>query len=300
MTDSEALTPMVIVLQWLGNSERAVLRHAATSWPSYFPRLLSQSAFNRRSRDLGAVCAQLMRLIADELGAVHTPYQIVDTTPIPLARLCRGKRHRLFAEDAAIGRGGSDKHLYYGCALPLAVAADGPVTGFVAGPASTEGRWLFDALLGWRVDPTKPLWTVADIPVPRKRRGGCVGPTGPRWWPGSVGKPTPETYITDAGFTGRAWHQHRRTDCAATVISSGQYGADPPPRVSHTHQRWRQMVETVNALLADALRLAYPLAKTQWGVMTRIAAKCAAFNVGIWVNPYLGRPDLASATLNSG
>jgi hypothetical protein len=72
---------------------------------------------------------------------------VVDTVPVPLAMLCRGKHHRLFANDAAIGRGGSDKHFYYGAALLLAVSADGVLTGFVAGPASTEGRWLLDALL---------------------------------------------------------------------------------------------------------------------------------------------------------
>jgi len=182
LSDSEVLT-LLVLGQWLGNSERALLRHAATYWTAYFPRLLSQSAFNRRGRDLGPVLARLMQLIAKDVGTKQSPYQIVDTTPVPLARLCRGKHHRLFADDAAIGRGGSDKHFYYGCALLLAMAADGPVTGFVVGPASTEGRWLFDALLGWRQNPAVALWTPADIPVPRKRRGGYVGPTGPRWHP---------------------------------------------------------------------------------------------------------------------
>lgn len=300
LADSEVLTLMLLG-QWLGNSERALLRHAATSWPAYFPRLLSQSAFNRRSRDLGAACAELMRRIADPfLGTARSPYQIVDTTPVPLARLCRGKHHRLFAEDAAIGRGGSDKHFYYGCALLLAVAADGPVTGFVVGPASTEGRWLFDALLGWRADPVRPLWTVTDMPVPRKRRGGYVGPTGPRWWPGSAGQPAHGPYITDAGFTGRAWHGHWWTDTGATIIAPVADGPDPAPRLRRTHQRWRQVIETVNAILADALHLAYPQAKTPWGLISRITAKCAAFNAGMWINRFLGRPDLAIATLNTG
>lgn len=299
LTDSEVLTLMLLG-QWLGNSQRALLRHAATYWTPYFPRLLSQSAFNRRSRDLGGACAQLMQLLAEELEASRSPYQIIDTTPVPLARLCRGKHHRLFAEDAAIGRGGSDKHFYYGCALLLAVAADGPVTGFVVGPASTEGRWLGDALLGWRADPGRPLWTVADIPVPRKRRGGYVGPTGPRWWPGSAGDQATGPYITDAGFTGQAWRHHWQVDAGAAVLPPVPDDADPAPGLRRTHQRWRQVIETVNAILADALHLAYPQAKTPWGVVSRIAAKCAAFNAGIWINRFLGRPDLAIATLPTG
>ena len=296
LSDSEVLT-LLLLGQWLGNSERALLRHAETYWSAYFPRLLSQSAFNRRTRDLGPVCARLMLLIADELGANRSPYQIVDTTPVPLAKLCRGKHHRLFAADAAIGRGGSDKHFYYGCALLLAVAADGPVTGFVVGPASTEGRWLLDALLGWRADPATPLWTVADLPVPRRRPEGYVGPTGPRWWPGSAGEVSQTPYIADGGFTGAAWHWHWRRDDGATIFTPAMFGPTAPVDVVRGHQRWRQVVETVNAILADALHLAYPRAKTPWGVVTRIAAKCAAFNVGIWVNRYLNRPDLALASL---
>ena len=302
LSDSEVLT--LLLGQWLGNSERALLRHATTYWSGYFPRLLSQSAFNRRARDLGPVCTRLMVLLAEELGARHTPYQIVDTTPVPLARLCRGKHHRLFADDAAIGRGGSDKHVSYGCALLLAVAADGPVTGFVVGPASTEGRWLLAALLGWRADPGRPLWTAMDPPPPRprgrrqdRRRHGYVGPTGQRWWPGRAGAISAGPYVADGGFTGAVWQAHWRTDTGATVLTPAMVGHAPPEPLRRGLQRWRQVVETVNAILADALHLAYPQAKTPWGVMTRLAAKCAAFNLGIWLNRLLGRPDLALATL---
>ena len=57
MTDSEVLT-LTLLAQWQHNrSERAFLRYARWHWQSYFPRLLSQSAFNRRSWGLwGALC----------------------------------------------------------------------------------------------------------------------------------------------------------------------------------------------------------------------------------------------------
>jgi hypothetical protein len=93
MADSEVLTLMLLG-QWLGNSERGLLRHAHAYWRAYFPRLLSQSAFNRRARDLGSTCAALLPLLARELGADTTPYQVADTVPVPLAKLCRGKHHR--------------------------------------------------------------------------------------------------------------------------------------------------------------------------------------------------------------
>ncbi len=78
LSDSEVLT-LLLCAQWLGNSERAMGRYATTYWRSYFPRLLSQSDFNRRARDLGGVCAHLITVVARELGVEQTPYQVVDT-----------------------------------------------------------------------------------------------------------------------------------------------------------------------------------------------------------------------------
>ncbi len=57
--------------------------------------------------------------VAKELGAYNSAYQVLDTVPVPLARRCGGKRHLLFADEASIGKGGSDKDFYYGCKLLL-------------------------------------------------------------------------------------------------------------------------------------------------------------------------------------
>ncbi len=293
LSDSEVLT-LLLLAQWLGNSERGLLRHAHAYWRSYFPRRLSQSAFNRRVRDLGSTCAALLQLVATELGSARAAYQVADTVPVPLAQSCRGKHHRLFADEAAIGRGGSDKHFYYGQAMLLAVAPDGVITGFVAGPASTEGRWLLDALLTWRWNPAARPWTAAEVPTPRSR--GYVGPTGPRWWPGTVGARSTVPYITDAGFSGVDWSRHWHDDLEATVITTQQYGPDAAA-VLRSHHHWRQIIETVNDILNTALHLPYLRAKTPWGVVTRLTAKCTAVNVGIWVNRLLGRAELAIDTL---
>src|SRR5439155_21186115 len=58
LSDGEVLA-LAILAQWQrGRSERAFLRYAGRRWRGYFPRLLSQSAFNRRARDLaGVLCA---------------------------------------------------------------------------------------------------------------------------------------------------------------------------------------------------------------------------------------------------
>jgi hypothetical protein len=63
--------------------------------------------------------------------------------------------------------------------------------------------------------------------------------------------------------------------------------------------RWRQVVETVNDQLTAVFGLSFPRARSPWGLLTRVAAKVAALNLGIWLNRCFGRPDLALATLFS-
>jgi hypothetical protein len=294
MSDSEVLT-LLVIGQAHGSSERALLRWAADSLAAYFPVLLSPSAFNRRVRRLGPICTQLMLALADLLGAETSPYQVVDTTAVPLARQCRGERHRLFAEEAAVGVGGSDHQFFYGCSLLLVTAADGPITGLVLGPANTQERWLLDALLAWRLSPVAEPWTVADLNR-RSRRGGGgrVGPTGPRWWPDSVGQAGMGLYLADRGFGGPAWTTHWAEDDRAWVLV--ETDAMPPATRQGLHH-CRQVIETVNGLLHDTFHLDFPRAKTMWGVITRTIAKCTALNVGIWANRVLGRPDFALSDL---
>jgi hypothetical protein len=120
LSDSEVLT-VTVVAQWQQNrSERAFLRYAHRHWRGYFPRLLSQSAFNRRARALLGVLSRLGPLIARQLTAALAPtpaYAVLDSVPVPLLRRCRGLRHRLFADEAGLGHGGSDDEWYYGVQL---------------------------------------------------------------------------------------------------------------------------------------------------------------------------------------
>ncbi|MBM3943118.1 MAG: hypothetical protein FJ316_09395 [SAR202 cluster bacterium] len=65
------------------------------------------------------------------------------------------------------------------------------------------------------------------------------------------------------------------------------------------HASRRQVVETINGHLEQVFGLAFPGARSTWGLLTRVAAKLAALNLGLWLNRYFGRPDFAFATLFS-
>lgn len=301
VSDSEVLT-LLLCQQWLGWSERMFLTYVDRHWRGYFPRLLDQSSYNRRTRDLAGCSVQLIGHLAATLGATEAPYQILDGVPVPLARITRGKRHRLFAAEAAIGRGGVDRRWYFGVKLVLAVQADGVITGFVVGPASTEERWLIDALLCWRQDPAGQPWGTADVPAAHRYGRRYVGPTGPIWPVDGAGTPRGGTaegdvYLADTGAAGAAWQQHWLNDYQAEVVTSRDVAApeDALPRSEHASRR--QTIETVNQHLTDDFHLPVPRARSWWGLLSRLAAKLAALNLGIWLNRHFGRPDFALGTL---
>lgn len=295
LSDSEVLT-LAIIGHWRGSSERGLLRWAGATLRPWFPVQLSQSACNRRVRHLGPVLTRLLGWLADQLGVARSPYQLVDTVPVPLARPCRGTRHRLFGSEAGIGYGGSDRAWYYGCKLLLLLSAEGVVTGFVLAPASTQDRWPLEAALSWRQTPPVAPRAASLLPPSHARGGGRAGPTGPCYWPGSVGHAGAGPLLADTGFAGAAWQPWWAAALGQVVITP----RDVDRSARRALHRWRQMIETVNSVLAEGLHLAFPRARTLWGLVWRVTAKCVAVNLGIALNRWLGRPDLAITTLFPG
>jgi len=287
LSDSEVLT-LGLLAQWQrSRSEREFLRVARPALRPYFPRWLSQSQFNRRLRDLAGVLAHLVPTIAacttELLG--ECPYEVLDGVPVPLARRCRGQHHRCFANEAAIGRGGSDKDWFFGQRLLLSGNAHGSITGAVSGPANTEERWLAEALLRWRVDPTTPPPTAAQLdPLlgPAHRAGGHrQGPRGPLLLRGAVGALAVGPYLGDLGFRGADWGEHWHDHYGASVLTKAAY---PTGAGRHWFSGLRQVIETINGWLEERFGLHFPRARTAWGLQTRLAAKLAAFNLAVHFN----------------
>lgn len=305
MSDSEVLT-VVILAQWQTNrSERDFVRYVHKHWRGYFPSMLSQSAFNRRARDLCGVLCHLGPKVCQELTqslAEGSDFQVLDTVPVPLMRRCRGNRHRLFANEAGIGKGGADKQWFYGVDLLLSVQPNGAITGFVVGPANTEDRWFAEALLRWRrfpeASPPRAEELAEVLPPAHRHQGRRLGPTGPiASWLG-VGQYSQEPYLADLGFRGVDWIHHWFVHYGARVLTKADYETISDPHERHKARRWlnglRQVIETVNGCLDDRLGLKFPRARTYWGLLTRLAAKVAAHNVAVHVNYLFDRSPFAA------
>ena len=306
-SDSEVLT-LVALAQWQSQrSERRFVCYVARHWGAYFPRVLSQSAFNRRARDLAPVLAALGPAVAERVVAawpgVH--YEAVDGVPVPLARRCRGLRRKVWtADQAGLGKGGSDKDWYFGMHLVAAVHPAGVVTGFVGAPADTGERWLAEALLRWRTAPLAAPPTAVELARvlgPSHQKGGArLGPTGPIQARTAAGVPARGPYVADLGFRGRDWQGYWATAYGATVVTK----ADQPPEATaaqqhalrHTACSLRQMVETAFGWLTARFGLEFPRARTMPGLIARLGAKVAAFNCSVYLNTLLGRPPFTACS----
>lgn len=101
----------------------------------------------------------------------------------------------------------------------------------------------------------------------------------------------------DNGFFGSEWRKYWREFYGAVVITPKNYIGGDIEAVKRQHSRLKQVIETVNGQLEEVFGLHFPQAKGKWGLLSRIASKVAALNVGIRLNRHFGRPYLALATL---
>lgn len=297
MSDSEVLT-VALAGQWrVGvpwQSERGVVRYMQAHGRAWFPRMLSKSAFNQRVRQLWSALVCLQQLVANQLDDPTEVYESVDIVPLPacsLAQAASGDGHWLWWSE--LGYGGNQGGWYWGEQLLTSVSASGVVTGWLLGPAAVDDRWLMQAFVSARAGALELVKPPAD-------KKHTQAP--PRWRVTPViaaGHPVPRPYLADQGFNGDRWRRHWWVRYGVTVITIPPTHA--PQVWTATEQRWlsshRQIVETVFARLIACFGLKQLRAHSRWGQLTRIAAKMAAYNIGLFLNRSLGRPDGALETL---
>ena len=291
LSDSEVLC-LALAGQWRSGvpwkSERGFVRYALRHLQALFPGMTSQSAFNRRVRRLWGGFILLQQAVAQQLVTAQD-CEIIDCVPVPVARGARSFHPGWLADIARIGKGGNDRY-FYGLRLLVALSASGVATGWVLAAGNVQERWLAELLLSSRAG--HPQLSGPQDPATHEPRV-----TPPREWLGlipSSGEASGKPIISDLGFSGQDWLDHWSADYGAELLP-------PPKKTAPASTRWfsslRQVVETAFANLTDSFGLKYPGAHITWGLITRIAAKIAAYNVGILINRSCARPDFAFPTL---
>ena len=101
-SDSEVITLLLLMDFLPFPGETQFLGFVRANYRSLFPRLLSQSQFNRRARCLWPWVEALRRHWADGLGATRASLYLLDTKPLPVVGYKRSKERSDFAATARL------------------------------------------------------------------------------------------------------------------------------------------------------------------------------------------------------
>ncbi len=103
MSDSEIIT-LALMMDYLPfPGETQFIGFIRANYQQWFPKLLTQSQFNRRLRKLGRMLEVLRRKWVRQLGGEHSTSFIIDTKPIPVMGYRRSKRSSDFDSSADYG-----------------------------------------------------------------------------------------------------------------------------------------------------------------------------------------------------
>jgi DDE family transposase len=259
LSDSEVLT-LAICAEWgAWDSERGFWRFVCLRLRHLFPRLVDQSEFNRRRRSLYPALAAIQRAVAERLGAHLERERLLDTKPVAVMVLRRhDDRGLTFDGKAGVGWCQTKRQWYYGFKLVLALTLEGVIVRYDLVPANVDDR----------------------------EAAATVLEPGGRYW-------------ADKGFFGRECQREWARSEGAVVRAEPPRGtaAAWPRAFAYLAHRVRQMIELVNAQLQGQFAIERTLAKTLWGLVTRIQAKLTAHTLGVYLNVLSGRPPLALKTL---
>ncbi len=301
MSDSEVLT-IAIAAQWrVGvpwQSERGIVRYMLKRGQSWFPRMLKHSQFNKRLRDLWAAFVCLQQELGQQLSS-EAVYEAVDCTPVPHCSLGQAISHKRHWLSGNKGRGGNHGGWFFGEQLLLCACDSGVITGWMTGLAHVDDRWVMEAFVSSRMGNKRLI--EPKLPKHRTYKKRFI-PSPESFSPAlTAGRGRSLPILVDGGFNGKRWIKHWRKEYGVQVIAprASNTKGDKPSKskaLSWLRKR-RQIIETVIARLSDNFGLKRINAHSEDGMLARLAAKMAAYNLGILFNRQYGRPDGAMATL---
>ena len=254
VTDAELVCLAVAQVLLRYNDERHWLRAAPTRVGHLFPRLLGQSEYNQRLKDLAPLLEAALRWLAAKTPGSAERLRLLDGTPVGCGQsTVTAKRSGLFGY-AGYGYEPSHSRYYWGVKLLLLCTAEGTVTGF--GLANPK-------LLGER-EAVRQLLT--HQPANRPPAGSAV--------------------VTDKGLSGE--------DTEAFFAGLELALLRPARRDEHdpgSFPNWlRQRVEAIIWTLKRQLGLEDHGGRVPAGLWARIVQRLLALNAAIWHNWTIGAP----------
>lgn len=236
--------------------ETEILREAQRHYRAYFPQLPDQSRLWHRIRQALPLIEQFRQHLRAQLGVEYEELRILDSLPIVVAtKTSRPGRGNGF-DRADGGYCASKKLSYHGFKVGLVITAQGiPDVYDLFSARPHDINLLYDLL-----DDTQDVIVLGD-------KGFICDPARDR-----LAQQQAVLLVTYR----RA--NQKRQNTALEQWALGQY---------------RQLIETVFSQLVGHMHLQNSGAKTDLGLVKRVAGIVTAFTLGIYLNALLGRHLLA-------
>lgn len=256
---------LVVIQHLLGfTSERSFLRFVPKIKCPKFEYLPDQSQYNRRAKRLKPLIEKLTLRINQIIRLDKSKIRILDTTPVPLLRLSRVRRRRVFTDkkQVAIGYCAAQKTHYFGLKLNLFINKEGIPFFHELKPANKSDIRCLEEIL---VENQKP----SDIVL--------VADKG---------------YISDFN---KLWFKRCWQIALITPYRCNQKKQNTKREKQLLKKR--RIVETVIGQLKDQMGLERLRAKTYWGVKSRIDNIIFTYLFGVYINTLYKRNPLSLKSL---
>jgi hypothetical protein len=256
VTDAELACLAVAQVLLRHDGERHWLRAAPRLVGHLFPRLLGQSEYNERLRQLAPLMEAALRWLADATPATAELIRLMDATPVPCgASAVTARRSDLYGH-AGYGYCPSHSRWYWGSKLLLICTCDGTVTGFSLANPKLHG------------ERDQARQTLERQPANRPAPGSIV--------------------VTGKGLSGQDTEDFfAREDLALTLVRPARKDERKP----RAFPNWlRQRVEAIIWTLKNQLGLERHGGRGPAGLWARIIQRLLALNAAIWFNWQIDAP----------
>ena len=257
-SDSEVLTLMV-AQHWCGfQKEAPFLRFIHNNYLALFPRLLDQSQFNRRARNLCWVLNRLRFEIVAQMGALQETMRLIDGTPVHVRHWRRYGSGHLMLPEAALGHCAAKKETFYGYRLVVMTTLDGVITDWELIPGNADEREA-----AWDL-----LYEYRDL-----------------------------LSLGDKGFLDQLRQELLEAERDVILLTPKRKNQmqQNPAGWDAALNRVRRLIETTFSQSKDGFGVEKPFARTLWGLISRLIAKLTGMTIAAWVNKQNGRSPLMLA-----
>ena len=256
VTDAELACIAVAQVLLRFDDERHWLRIAPKLVGHLFPRLLAQSEYNERLKNLAPLMEAALRWLAEATPGSAELLRLMDATPVPCGHSVITAKRSDLAGWAGYGYCPSHSRWYWGAKLLIICTCDGTVTGFSLANPKLHG------------EREQARTTLEHQPANRPAPGTAV--------------------VTDKGLSGQDFEDFLASEDLALALIRPARKDEKEPRY---FPNWlRQRVEAIIWTLKNQLGLEHHGGRVPAGLRARTVQRLLALNACIWHNWQIGAP----------